>query len=116
MTFTRIGVIAARLIADPAKLQAAANEAPRKAGDEPDSREVEASDSSPIAQAGGTASNGEKSRPEPVVRANGATTSRGLKLVSDRGMRSVNRPKGFPSPALRRPVLLVVGGLHDTGP
>lgn len=38
-----------------------------------------------------------------------------LELV-DKGMRSVCRQSGFPNPALRRPVLIVVEGGHPIGP
>lgn len=54
MSFKRIGDIAWRLARDPAKLQAAANEAPRmKGGSEPSTRGEGRPDPLPIAQASG---------------------------------------------------------------
>lgn len=61
----------------------------------------------------------EKARPEPGVRANGTTTSRGLKLVSSNDRRTVPhaaRTGRSPSPTVRRSLMLVGGLDHAAKP
>lgn len=125
MKFTRIGVIAARLVADPAKLQAAANEAPRKGSDRPGTGEEDLPDLSLVALDGegtGAQRDGKKAGAEtPASDAQGSvrqTAGRGrkMRLVASlpvgRGLGTAQSArKRFPSAAVPRPILTVVGGL-----
>jgi hypothetical protein len=101
VSFKRIGDVAARLIADPVKLQAAAHVALR------DEQKSGARQSSAV-----TAKREEEAPRGPSTGADGTK----LRLVVDNGWRrDYRRPKGSPSPALRHP-LSVVGGHQRTIP
>jgi hypothetical protein len=86
MAFTRIGDIAARLIADPAKLAAAAQDTQRIRGDEPVTQGVGPSSSRMLSTVEGQASNGigkgaEAETPAQLCPAGGVTGALGVVRV-----------------------------------
>ena len=109
MTFKRIGKIAARLIADPVKLQAAASEAPRKGAEPVGPAQVEGGNNeTPTGWSfhpEGEPSPAPEGRPVLHIIAGG----RGRATAPAANM-------GFPSPAVARPLLSVVGGRDHASP
>jgi hypothetical protein len=127
----RIGEIAARLVANPVELVAAANQkrstelksGGRSAGrgsDQPPTLCVDAPTPSGSSEVDGK--HGDAARPVGSTKPNvlsgqfqpSPARGRPVVVVVNTDMRRVNRrPTGFPSPALRRSLLIVIeGGRH----
>lgn len=114
LSFTRIGDVAARLIADPAKLQAAANEAPRmKGGDRPAPQGGDETSLSPDARFGGTARTEKKSgTTEPASgwassEPSSARSRPVLAVVWSTKCLPTHRPSGSPTRSVGNHLVLV---------